>query len=61
MCEKNKNESNIMLKKKEIIQTEKIHSLIIPPSPQTYVQLKQDWSYLQNDSKLLFQYLKVRS
>jgi len=29
----------------------------IPPVPLTYVQLKQDWAYLQNEPKLLFQYL----
>lgn len=45
--------------KKDLIETEKKHCLVIPSPPQTYVQFKQDWTYLQTDSKLLFQYLKV--
>lgn len=42
------------------VQTENKLPLVVPSTPQTYVQLKQDWAYLQKDSKLLFQYLKVR-
>lgn len=44
--------------KKNSVQTIKKHTAI-PPVPLTYVQLKQDWACLQNDPKLLFQYLKV--
>jgi len=44
--------------KKKSVQTIKKHATI-PPVPLTYVQLKQDWAYLQSDPKLLFQYLKV--
>jgi len=44
--------------KKNSVQTIKKHAAI-PPVPLTYVQLKQDWACLQNDPKLLFQYLKV--
>uniref|UniRef100_A0A2H8TMK9 RNA polymerase II-associated protein 3 n=1 Tax=Melanaphis sacchari TaxID=742174 RepID=A0A2H8TMK9_9HEMI len=43
--------------KKDLVQTEKKH-VAIPPVPQTYVQLKQDWACLKNDPELLFQYLK---
>lgn len=63
MCEKNKKDqftnSEAIPMKKDFVQTEKKHGLIVPPVPQTYVQLKQDWAYLQNDPNLLFQYLKV--
>lgn len=47
--------------KKNVVSIDKTHNLVVPPPPKTYVQLKQDWAYLQGDSKLLFQYLKVRS
>ncbi|XP_022172655.1 RNA polymerase II-associated protein 3-like [Myzus persicae] len=61
VCE-NKNKDQPMNKeitptKKDSVQTVKKHAAI-PPVPLTYIQLKQDWAYLQNDPKLLFQYLK---
>lgn len=62
VCGKNdqfkENKDSISVKKDFSI--EKTHNLVIPPPPQTYVQLKQDWKYLQKDSKLLCQYLKVK-
>jgi len=62
VCEKkNKDQSTnkeIIPIKKDSVHTIKKHAAI-PPVPLTYVQLKQDWAYLQNDPKLLFQYLKV--
>lgn len=57
VCEKN---HTIISVKEDVVQNEKKQELVIPPPPQTYVQLKKDWTYLQKDSKLLFQYLKVR-
>lgn len=48
------------ISKKDSVQKEIKHCLIVPPPPQTYVTLKKDWEYLQNDSKKLFHYLKVR-
>lgn len=57
--DKLKNKEVIMPIKNDLVQTEKKHSLAVPSPPQTYVQLKYDWSYLRSDSKLLFQYLKV--
>lgn len=57
VCEKN--QEPIYSVKKNLVETEKKLELVVPPPPQTYVQLKQDWAYLQKDSKLLFQYLKV--
>lgn len=63
ICEKNKKDqfkNNKVTIKTEVIHPEKKPSIAIPPPPQTYVQLKQDWTYLKRDSKLLFQYLKVR-
>ncbi|CAI6368171.1 unnamed protein product [Macrosiphum euphorbiae] len=61
VCEtKNKDQSinkEIIPMKKNSVQTIKKHTAI-PPVPLTYVQLKQDWACLQNDPKLLFQYLK---
>lgn len=46
--------------KKDFVQKEIEHCLVIPPPPQTYVRLKQDWVYLKNNSKHLFQYMMVR-
>jgi len=57
VCDKTKEEIII---KKDPVKKVTNHSLVIPPPPQTYVQLKKDWEYLQNDSKMLFCYLKVR-
>lgn len=53
-----KNKDTII--KKESVKKEVEHCLVIPPPPQTYVRLKQDWVYLKNSSKLLFQYMMVR-
>lgn len=58
VCEKS--QEVISSVKKDLVQTEKKQELVIPPPPKTYVQLKQDWAYLQKDSKLLFQYFRVR-
>jgi len=59
ICEKNKDQpKNKEVVGKNLIKTDKKH-LMIPPPPQTYIQLKKDWAYLQTDSKLLFKYLKV--
>jgi hypothetical protein len=58
VCEKK--QEVISSVKKDLMQTEKKQDLVVPPPPQTYVQLKQDWAYLQKDSKLLFQYFRVR-
>lgn len=55
----NEKKDSIMAKK-NLVSTEKTHNLVVPPPPKTYVQLKQDWAYLQKDSKLLCQYLKVK-
>ncbi|XP_025416279.1 RNA polymerase II-associated protein 3-like [Sipha flava] len=56
VCEKK--QEVISSVKKDLMQTEKKQDLVVPPPPQTYVQLKQDWAYLQKDSKLLFQYFR---
>jgi len=62
VCEKKYKDQSInkevISTKKDMVQTEKKH-VAIPPVPQTYVQLKQDWAFLKNDPELLFQYLKV--
>jgi len=62
VCEKNiediSTNKEVIPMKKDFVQIEK-KNVVVPPVPQTYVQLKQDWAYLQNDPKLLFQYLKV--
>lgn len=61
ICNENKNDQSkkpVTIKTNEV-QVKKKAFIAIPPPPQTYVQLKKDWAYLQNDSKLLFQYLKV--
>ncbi|KAL5232736.1 hypothetical protein ACI65C_000146 [Semiaphis heraclei] len=50
-------DKEIIPMEKSSVQTVKKHATL-PPVPLTYVQLKQDWAYLQNDPKLLFQYLK---
>lgn len=66
ICEKNKQEKQLSknknsAEKKNIVETEKNNCVVVvPPPPQTYIQLKQDWAYLQSNSKLLFQYLKVK-
>ncbi|XP_026812284.1 RNA polymerase II-associated protein 3 [Rhopalosiphum maidis] len=61
VCEKKYKDQSINKEviptKKDTVQTEKKH-VAIPPVPQTYVQLKQDWAFLKNDPELLFQYLK---
>ncbi|XP_060843062.1 RNA polymerase II-associated protein 3 [Rhopalosiphum padi] len=61
VCEKKYKDQSInkevISTKKDMVQTEKKH-VAIPPVPQTYVQLKQDWAFLKNDPELLFQYLK---
>lgn len=59
VCEKNIKEQpkNISIKKNSAY-TGKDHCVFVPPPAKTYVQFKQDWEYLQKDSKLLFQYLK---
>ncbi|XP_050537313.1 RNA polymerase II-associated protein 3 [Daktulosphaira vitifoliae] len=38
--------------------TQPTSKLKLPPSPKTYIQLKQDWEYLKTDTNLLYQYLK---
>jgi len=62
VCEKKDKDQSINKEivpiKKDSVQTVKKYAAI-PPIPLTYVQLKQDWAYLKNDPKLLFQYLKV--
>ncbi|VVC28766.1 Hypothetical protein CINCED_3A001072 [Cinara cedri] len=61
VCEKNKKDQFITNKVTIITDTDQIEKkpfIPIPSPPQTYVQLKQDWAYLQKDSKLLFKYLK---
>lgn len=66
ICEKNKQEKQLSknknsAEKKNLVETEKNDCVVVvPPPPQTYIQLKQDWVYLQSNSKLLFQYLKVK-
>lgn len=62
VCEKDKSDDSKheISKKKDFVQVEKLNKSVIPPIPQTYVQLKQDWANLQNNSNLLFEYLKVR-
>jgi len=61
VCETNKEDEfkiNEVIRK-DSVQTDKKQTLMVPPPPQTYIQLKKDWAYLRSDSKLLFKYLKV--
>lgn len=63
ICEKTdqfKEKKDLIAAKTDLVSIEKTHKLVVPPPPKTYVQLKLDWAYLQKDSKLLCQYLKVR-
>lgn len=60
ICKKDSGSKHEIISKNYFVQTEKLDTLVIPPIPQTYVQLKQDWANLQNNSKLLFEYLKVK-
>lgn len=64
VCGKNtigiKCENKETMTKKDSVQKEVEYCLVIPPPPQTYVRLKQDWVYLKNSSKHLFQYMMVR-